>query len=59
MRCNGRERYVNLIQLRSLDSNKEAGPLWNRRGCEDDGGISVQEGKLVQTASTTGTSLSL
>ena len=25
-----RERYVNLIHLRSLDSNKQAGPFWER-----------------------------
>ena len=27
-----RERHVNLIHLRSLDSNKQAGPLWERPG---------------------------
>ena len=27
-----RERYVNLTHLRSLDSNKHAGPLWERHG---------------------------
>ena len=30
-----RERYVNLIHLRSLDSNKQAGPLWKRPGYQE------------------------
>ena len=48
-----RERYVNLLHLRSLDKNKQAGPLWQRReyGEAKKGTVKSTQGKKTRTSS--------